>query len=544
LILMAAVAFLLLIACGNVSILLLARAATRQKEMAVRLSLGASGGRVIRQLLTESVLLSVTGGLLGVLMAYKGVDAIVALMPQYSVPHEAAIAVNAPVVLFTLAVSVFTGILFGLAPALQLVKTDINQGMQDGGKGTTAESMGGRMRASLIIGQIALTVVLLTGAGVAIRGFLAITQVPLGYRPENVLSFQINLPKGRFQTWETRGQVYRRVLDSIRTVPGVSSVAMTETALPPYIGFRSDFEIAGRATLPNQTTQIGLVSEDYFAAAGIALLRGRLLSDADVRRGSHYALINEEMTKTYFAQGPDPIGRQITVPGLKFKNPDIFTPPAGEPSFEIVGIVATARNQGLREKPKPAIYIPYTMAMVPGATYLVRTAVDPHALANGIRTAVHSVDADQPVTQIRTLQELLHDFEHAYPRFSTTLFSIFAGVGLMLAAMGLYSLVSFTVSRRTHEFGIRMALGARPGDVVSLVAGGTARLVASGIFIGLGASLGLSGLIARFVTGWNPKDPVAFAAVVLILIAVAMLACWLPAARATKIDPTVALRHE
>jgi predicted permease len=544
LILLASVGFLLLIACGNVSILLLARAATRQKEMAVRLSLGATSGRVMRQLLTESVLLSLTGGLLGVLMAYRGVDAIVALMPQYSVPHEAAIAVNGPVVLFTLAVSVFTGILFGFAPALQLVRTDVNQSMQDGGKGSTAATMGGGVRAFLIVGQIALTVVLLTGAVVAIRSFLAIMQVPLGYRPENVLSFQLNLPKGRFQTWETRGQVYHRVLDGIRTVPGVLSAAMTETALPPYIGFQSDLEIAGSAAQPNQKTQIGLVSEDYFATVGIGLLRGRLLSNGDVQRGSRYAVINQELAKTYFTTGPDPIGRHIAVPALKFKNPEIFTPPAAEPSFEIVGIVSTARNQGLREQPKPAIYIPYTMAMVPGASYLVRTAVDPHALANGIRTAVQSVDPDQPVTQVRTLQELLHDFEQAYPRFSTTLFSIFGAVGLILAAMGLYSLVSFTVSRRTHEFGIRMALGARPSDVVRLVARGTALLVAAGIFIGLAASVGLSGLIARFVSGWNPNDPAAFVAVVVVLTAVAMLACWLPAARATRIEPTVALRHE
>jgi putative ABC transport system permease protein len=234
----------------------------------------------------------------------------------------------------------------------------------------------------------------------------------------------------------------------------------------------------------------------------------------------------------------------MNVPALKFKNPDIFTPPAGDQLFEIVGVVATARNQGLRERPKPAIYVPYTMAMVPGCAYLIRTTGDPHQFVNAIRERVRTVDADQPVTQIRTLEEVLHDFERAYPRFSTTLFSIFAVVGLILATTGIYSLVSYTVSRRTHEFGIRMALGARPMDVVGLVVGKTARLMASGILIGLVASLALSGVIARYVTGWNPKDPVAFAAVIFVLAMVAMLACWLPAYRATKIEPTVALRHE
>jgi predicted permease len=356
LILMVAVAFLLLIACGNVSILLLARATARQKEMAVRLSLGATAARVVQQLLTESVLLSLTGGLLGVLMAYRGVDAIVALMPQYSVPHEAAIAVNGSVVLFTFAVSVLTGILFGLAPALQLAKTDVNQSMQDGGKGTTAASVGGRMRSFLIVGQIALTMVLLVGAGVAIRGFVELSQVPLGYRPENVLSINLNLPKGRYKTWATRGELFQRVLDGIRSVTGVKSAAMTETAVPPYVGFQADFDIAGRATAANQKTQLGLISGDYFATVGVPLLRGRLLSDSDVQRSGHYAVINDEMVHTYFSQGRDPIGQLLNVPSLKFKNPDIFTPPAGDQSFEMGSRVRDRRRRGQRPEPGPTTW--------------------------------------------------------------------------------------------------------------------------------------------------------------------------------------------
>jgi putative ABC transport system permease protein len=481
---------------------------------------------------------------LGVLMAYKGVDAIVALMPQFSVPHEAAIAVNGPVVLFTFAVSVLTGILFGLAPALQLANTDVNQSMQDGGKGTTSASVGGRMRTFLIIGQIALTMVLLVGAGVAIRGFVDLTKVPLGYRPENVLSINLNLPKGRYKTWTTRGEIYKRVLDGIRSVPGVKSATMTETAVPPYVGFQVDFDIAGRATPANQKAQLGLISSDYFATVGVPLLRGRLLSEADVQRAGHYAVINDEMARSYFSGGSDPIGQRVNVPALKFKNPDIFTPPAGDQSFEIIGVVATARNQGLRDKPKPGIYIPYTMAMVPGCAYLIRTAGDPHKLINAIREQVRTVDADQPVTQVRTLEEILRDFERAYPRFSTTLFSVFAAVGLLLATTGIYSLVSYTVSRRTHEFGIRMALGARPKDVVRLVVGTTARLMSIGILIGLAASLALSNVTARYVTGWNPKDPAAFVAVIFVLTMVAMLASWPPAFRAAKIEPSIALRDE
>lgn len=544
LILMTAVGLLLLIACGNVSILLLARATAREKEMAVRLSLGASASRILRQLLTESVLLSLTGGLLGVLMAYKGVDAIVALMPQYSVPHEAVIAVNGAVVLFTLGVSMATGILFGLAPALQLAKTNVNQSMQDGGKGTTASTSGGRTRGLLIVGQIAMTVVLLVGAGVAIRGLLALMNVPLGYRPEHVLSCFVNLSKGQYLTWETRRAYFERVRESLSTIPGVRSVALTESAMPPWIGFQGEFDIAGRSRAAHQVTRIGLIGGDYFATTGIPLERGRLLTEAEVQRGDRLTLINDEMAKMYFASGRDPIGQRITVPAVNIKDSDILVPKATGDTFEITGIVATARNRGLSEKPEPAIYIPYTLAIVPGCGYLIRAAGDPHGLIRTVRARVQSVDADQPVIQLLTLNEVLHNFEQAYPRFSTTLFSIFAGVALALAAMGIYSLISFTVSRRTHEFGIRMALGAQGADVARLVLGTLAKLIAAGLVIGLAGSLALSGLIARYLWGWNPKDPVAFIGVALVLAAVALAACWAPARRATQIQPLIALRQD
>jgi predicted permease len=400
------------------------------------------------------------------------------------------------------------------------------------------------MRSFLIVGQIALTMVLLAGAGVAIRGFMAVTQASLGYRPDNVLSINLVLAKGHYQTWATRVAYFQRVLDGLRAMPGVKSAALTETALPPRIGFQTDFEIAGRAPATNQKTLIGLISSDYFNAVGIPLLRGRLLSEADVQRVARFAVINDEMARTYFSEGHDPIGQRINVPALKFKIPEVLIPPSGDQWFEIAGVVATARNQGLSEKPKPAIYVPYTLALAPGCGYLIRTAGDPHQLVRAIREQVRAVDADQAVVEIRTLEEVLRDFERAYPRFSTTLFSIFAAVGLLLAATGIYSLVSFTVSRRTHEFGIRMALGALPMDVVRLVLRATARLMTSGIAIGLVVSLALSRMIQRYVYGWNPKDPVAFIAVIFVLIVVALFACWLPAQRAAKIQPSKALRHE
>jgi putative ABC transport system permease protein len=250
------------------------------------------------------------------------------------------------------------------------------------------------------------------------------------------------------------------------------------------------------------------------------------------------------MVHTYFASGRDPVGQRITVPAVKIKDTDILLPPTGSETFEIVGVAATARNRGLSEKPVPAIYIPYTVAIVPGCGYLIRTASDPHAFVRAIRERVRAVDTDQPVTEVLTLNELLHNFEQAYPRFSTTLFSIFAGVALALAAAGMYSLISYTVSRRTHEFGIRMALGAQGGDVARLVIAKMAKLIAVGLAVGLAASVALSSLIARYVQGWNPKDPVAFAGVALVLAAVALAACWAPARRATRIQPMIALRQD
>jgi predicted permease len=543
-VLAAAVGFLLLIACANVSILLLARASARQKEIAVRISLGAGARRVVQQLLTESIVLSLLGGLLGVLLAYRGVGAIVALMPQYSVPHEAEIQVNGQVVLFTFAISVLTGILFGMAPALQLAKTDVNRTMQESGRGTTANSRGGRTHSLLIVAEIALTMILLVGAGVAIRGFIAMSRTPLGYQPENVLTVNLNLIAGHYGTWEKRGIFFRNVVESLRTIPGVKAATLTETAVPPRIGFNTDFEIAGQPKAAKQKTRVGLIASDYFSTLGIPLLQGRLQSEAEIQRAGRFAVINEEMARRYWPSGRDPIGVRIQVPELKLNVPDIFIPPTGDQWFEIIGVVGTARNQGLQDKPDPAIYIPYTMALVPGSVFLLKTEGDPHSIVRAVRERVRAIDADQPVTEVRTLDEVLADYERAYPRFSATLFSVFAFVGLLLAATGLYSIISYTVSRRTHEFGIRMALGAQRTDVLRLVLGLTAALTAAGVAIGLAGSLALNRIIARYVAAWDPNDPIAYIAVSLVLGTVALLACWLPARRAIEIQPMLALRHE
>jgi predicted permease len=545
LILMAAVGFLLLIACGNVSILLLARASARQKEMALRLALGASRRRVIQQLLTESVLLALAGGLIGVFLAYRGVPAIVTLMPEYAVPHEAAIQVNGAVVLFSFAISVLTGILFGMAPALQLAKHDVRDAMQESGRGFAGSVKTGKVRSVLIVGEVALTVILLTGAGIAVRGFVALTQARLGYDPSNVLMMYLSTREGDYKTWEARRIHFERILDKLQSTPGVQGATAAISALPPRISWDTQFEIAGQQKDPNQRILIGLVAGDYFSTVRIPVLRGRIFSRAELQRPERVVVINEEMQRHYWPDGRDPIGLKILVPELKLQGSAyFFTPPAPDQWLRIIGVVATARNRGLQDPPKPAIYLPYTLVLGPDSWFLVRTDGDPHRFVNALREQIRSVDADTPVSRTMTLTEFLSRSERAYPRFSTTLFSIFASVGLILAATGLYSVVSFVVTRRTHEFGIRMALGARATDVLYLVMGMTARLMFAGIAIGLAGSVALSRVIANYIQGWDPKDPIAFLAVTAVLLAVALVACWFPTRRATAIQPMSALRHE
>ena len=543
-VLTAAVGLLLLIGCANVSILLLARATARQREIAIRLSMGAPARRILRQLLTESIVLALAGGLLGVLLAYRSVPAIVSLMPQYSVPHEADISVNGRVVLLTFAVSVMTGILFGMAPALQLARADVAQAMQSGSRGSSEGGRGGKIRNALIVAEVALTIIVLTGASISIRGFLALERVPLGYQPENVLAMNINIPQGSYTTWTARNGFFERLGAEFRVIPGVRTATFTATALPPYIGFNSEFEIAGRTKAEPQKLRVGLIGPQYFETVGIPLLQGRVLTEAEIVHNAHLALINEELRKQYFQSGPGPLGARIHVPGLKISQPEVFTPPEGDQWFEVIGVAATARNRGLQESPEPAIYVPYNMATVPGTTFLLKTAVDPLSIVRAARERARSVAADLPVTEVRTLEEYLSRFERAYPRFSMTLFSIFAVVALLLAATGLYSVVSYTVAQRTHEFGIRMALGAQRGHVLRLVAGSMMALIAVGTVIGLTGSIALSRVISRFIEGWNPRDPVAYATVAAVLLFTGLLACWFPARRATAIDPMTALRRD
>jgi predicted permease len=542
--LLAAVAFLLLIACANVANLLLARASGRQGEIAVRIALGAGRKRVIQQLLTESVILSVTGGVLGVALAYGGVKAVVALMPEYSVPHEAVIAINIPVLCFAVAVSVLTGILFGLAPAFQLSSPNQSAFLKEAGRDSAGGSGGNRLRAVLIVSEITLSLVLLTGAALAASGLLELTQQKLGYQPKGVLTIYVFTPVAHYPEWTQRRAFFNDVIERLRKLPSVQSAAATLSGVPPYAGVSSKFDIDG---LPPATTkvQINMVSDAYLGTVGIPLLKGRDLDDADIVRVNPVAVVTEDLVKKYFPPGQDPIGRQISLDLFTGPIPhDFVKSPQNPHVFQIVGVCGVSRNSGLRNIPEPGVYVPFSTIYPPGMMFAIRTTnPDPLALSNGARQAVSAVDPAQPIAFLRTLEDFLNNAT-AYPRFATFLFGIFGVIGLTLACTGIFSVVSYTVARRTREFGIRMALGASAGNVLGLVLRSTGRVLVVGFVLGAILSMLSSHALAGKLEGIGAASPSMLIAVIAVLAAAALLACAIPARSATKVQPVEALRHE
>jgi predicted permease len=542
--LLAAVGFLLLIACANVANLLLARASGRHGEIAVRVSLGAGRRRVIQQLLTESVILSVTGGILGIALAYAGVKAIVALMPEYSVPHEAVIAINVPVLCFAFLVSVLTGILFGLAPALQLSSPNQATFLKTAGRDSGGGTAGNRLRDVLIISEVTLSLVLLTGAALAAAGMLELTRQKLGYEPKGVLTMYVFTPPAHYPQWSQRRAFFAGVIERLRKLPSVESVGASLTGVPPYSGAGSKFNIDG---LPSSGTQIrvNLVSDAYFNTVGIPLLKGRYFDADDVSRVNPIAVVTEDLVKKYFPPGQDPIGRSISLDLFTGALPPDFVKSPHDPhTFQIVGVCGTTRNSGLRDAPEPAVYVPFSSISPPGMMFAIRTTnPNPLALSNGARQAVSAVDPSQPITFVRTLEDFLNNAT-AYPRFATFLFGIFGAIGLTLACTGIFSVVSYAVSRRTREFGIRMALGATPANVLRLVLGSTGRVLIAGFVLGAIVSVASSRALAGKLEGIGVASPIMLAAITTLLAAAAVAACAIPARSATKVQPVDALRHE
>jgi putative ABC transport system permease protein len=540
--LLGAVVFLLLIACANVANLQLARATTRAREMSLRLSIGAGRGRLVRQLLTESVLLSLAGGAGGVLFAFGATGAIVALMPEFYVPNEARVTLNSPVLMFTFAVSVATGIAFGLVPALHGSRPDLTAAMKEGGRSAGAASGGRRTRGLLVVAEVALAMVLLVGAGLTIRTVMALNDVDTGLRATHVMMVGVPLPPAKYPTPVQRNGFAEQLLDRVSALPGVEAATIGNGG-NPFGGFVSSFEMEGQPEDAARTLAVNLIGAGHLETFGVPLLQGRAFEPREVARGDRVALINEAAAKLWPA-GQNPIGSRLSLGLLAQKTgPFAAEITAASPDFTVVGIVRNTQNNGLRNEPRAAAMIPYTLIARARRVLSIRATTDPSQLVASIRETVRAMDVEQPIDRPFTLTEALGN-QLIQPRFTMALFALLAAMGLTLAAAGIYSVLSFHVSRRTHEIGIRVALGAPRADVLRLMIGMGAKLVLAGIAIGVPVSIAAARLLRSQLFGVSTIDPAAYVAVALILAAVALVACYIPARRAAAVDPNVALRQE
>src|SRR6266436_4861384 len=542
--LLAAVALLLLIGCGNVSILLLARGTARQHELAVRSAIGADGSRILRQLLTEALMLSFAGAVVGIALANSLVKLIVNWLPEFSFPHEAAISINLPVLYFSVGLALLTGIVFGISPALQSARPDIAQVMQSTTRKMTAGLHGRRTHSVLISGQIALTLLLLAGAGVAMQGFVRMMRVDLGYDPRNTMSVGIPVHDNTYTTWEARRTYFNQLLQKVGATPEVVSAGLSTNATPPNSGWEQRFEISGKPVAEQQRARINFISSEYFSVLHIPLLQGRIWDESETMHGSKLALINQTLARQYFPNG-DAIGSELRMPQLKAEPPFSLAVPGSDSWFQVVGIVGDSRNNGLRDPTKPAVYVPYTIRMPVWTQILVRTRVPPLTVLRAIREQIHAVDPDQQsIRDVRDLNGwITTQQEWQQGHLVATLFAGFALLALALAATGLYSVISYTVAQRTGEFGIRMALGAGRKDVLLMVFRSAAMSVASGVLTGVVLTITLNRVLARWIQG-SSLDALVFAGVILLLVATSGLSCLIPARRASSVDPIVALRYE
>ena len=542
--LLSGVGLLLAIGCGNVSILLLARGTARMHEFAVRSAIGASRGRIIRQLLTESLLLSLTGAALGVLLAYKAIDFIVEMLPRYSFPHEAAIRLNLPVLIFSVLISIFAGVLFGMWPALQFSRPDVGQVMQSSTRKIIGGVRGRTTNGILIGGQIALTMLLLAGAGAAMEGFLRLMHAPLGYDPHNVMSVGIPVHEGSYPTWEARTAYFEQLQKKIAEVPGVSMTAISHNATPPSNGFQTKFEILGGSDQAEHKIRTNLVSQEYFPVLKVPILQGRLWTETENHNAAHVAVINETLARTYFPKG-DAIGHSIRMPELKPDPPYVVAAPGSDNWMQIIGVIRDKKNDGLSKPVQPEAFIPMTIGMGMETQILVRSNASPLLLLNAIRQRVATVDPDQQVSgEVNDLEHwIVNQQEYKQEQLVTWLFGSFAALALLLASVGLYSVVSYTVAQRTNEFGIRVALGAQRADVARIVFASAVGSVGGGIVVGLLLALASSKLLAHWSEG-SARDPLILLGVTLVLGFVALLSCVIPARKALGIDPMTALRYE
>jgi len=536
-IVLAAVGLLLLIGCGNVANLLLARATTREKEFAVRAALGAGRLRLIQQLLVESMLLAIGGALFGALLAWAGLKGLIAIIPPNIIPAESVIRMNGAVLLFTLAVAVLTALIFGLAPALQASRRNLNDSLRDSSKGTSGGSGHANIRNAVIVFEVALSLTLLIGAGLLMRSFAALHEVKLGLRPDHILVARLPLPQDRYKSAAQVAGFFRPLLQRLNSLPGVVSATETST-LPPYGGIPSDIEIPGKVHNQTWTSLFQLCSEQYFTVLRIQFLRGRGFTESEVNNARKLVVINQTFQHQYFGD-EDPIGKRIHILQLE-KFPD----PKPDAWYEVIGIVEDVKNHGLQDPIEPETWVPYTVTGSAARGVLVRTAGDPMLMMNAMRQEIWGTDRSVALTLTGTMEDFINSFSYSQPRFGFLLVTVFALVGVILVSIGVYSVIAYTTARRTHEIGIRMALGANGGDVQRLVIRTGLRLVALGIIIGLCVSFVLARLIASQLWGVSAHDPLTLVVVPFLLLIIGVLACWIPARRATHVNPVIALRYE
>jgi putative ABC transport system permease protein len=540
LILLAAVGLVLLIACANVANLLLARAASRSKEIAIRTALGAGRSRIIRQLLTESLLLSVMGGALGLLFAMWGIDALLAVLPD-NVPRllVMGIGLDARVLAFTLGISMLTGLLFGLAPALQASKSNLNESLKDGGRSGSAGASRQRVRNLLVVSEVALSLLLLVSAGLLIKSFMRLQETELGFDPENVLTLRVPLPEARYKEYAQVDNFWDELLRRVRALPGVESAGLTR-GLPMNGGIESGVMIEGQETTnpKDATVAVNLYAEPgYFRTMNIKLLRGRFLSEQDTK-DAPLAVMVDEMFVARFFPNADPLGKRLRIGGDR------------APLRNIVGVFKHIKHYGPDEEGRVEIYTPYkqvaaeSFAAANRSLWLaVKTTGDPTSLAPLIRNEVLQIDKDQPISNVETMENIVAATV-APQKFATWLLGIFAGSAMLLAAIGIYGVMAYSVTQRTHEIGIRMALGAARGDVLRMVVVQGMKLALLGVGIGIIGAVLLTRLMSSLLYGVSATDPLTYGGVSLLLAGVAFLACLIPARRATRVDPMVALRYE
>jgi predicted permease len=538
-VLLAAVGFVLLIACANVASLLLTRSLSRQKEVAIRAALGASRWRLIRQLLTESLLLSIAGGLAGLLIAYWGIHGLVAVLPDTQVnalPFLKSLHLDAGILLFSFGLSLLTGVVFGLAPALQSSHPDLNKVLKEGGRNSAGGGPGHRLRSSLVVTEIALAVVLLVGAGLMMKSLLRLLQSNIGFNPEKLLTLTVELPPAKYTEANRQVEFFDRLEERVAALPGVSGTG-TVDVLPLQSGNTTRFTVEGDPVPPpgqEIEANIRVISESYFQTLGVPIIAGRMFDDRDTAttQGNGSVIIGKTAADKIFA-GRDPVGRKL-VYGSAQAPPDV-----------IVGVIGDVKIGGLDEAIRPVLYFPFRRFPGSGTNLVVRTTGDPAALAASIRSESRALEPDVALFNVRPMEQIISDSPAAFMRrFPALLISIFAGVALLLAAIGIYGVVSYSVKQQTHYIGVRMALGAQTSDILKMVLRQGLLLAVAGMALGILAAFGLTRLLRSLLFEVQATDATTFALVVIALFVVALLACYIPARRATKVDPLVALRYE